>query len=91
MLSKRLTQLVTKGLTGLDLLTTWKLSRRQPLQIRVHSIGDWTPSGYYTQISTQPLALHQLAGWVRSVLELQVGRTLKVGRAAYCFCKAARW
>ena len=48
-----------------------------------------SPSGDYAQISTQPLALHQLAGWVRSVLELRVGRTLKVGCAAYCSCELA--
>ena len=63
-LSRHLTRLVVECLTGLDLLTTWKIRRIRPLQIRVHSICDWSPSGDCTQMTTQPRALHQLAGWV---------------------------
>ena len=89
LLNRHLTQLVEEGLTGLDLLTTWMIRRIQPIQIRVHSIYDWSPSGHCTQMTTQPLALHQLAGWVRSVSELRVGKKLKMGRVAFCSCEAA--
>ena len=87
-LNKRLIQHVEEGLTGLDLLTTWKIHCIQLLQIHVHSICHWSPSGDCTHMSTHLLALHQLAGWVQSVSKLRVGKTLKVGRAAFCSYEA---
>ena len=44
-LTNRLGELVADGLTGLDLLMTWQTRRVQPLQSRVHGIGEWSPHG----------------------------------------------
>ena len=66
-LTNRLGELVAEGLTGLDLMITWQSRRMQPLQSRVHGIGEWSPRGDSTWISNLPLAQYELAGWIQSM------------------------
>ena len=90
-LTNRLGELVAEGLTGLDLPMTWQTRCVQPQQSWVHGIGEWSPRGDSTRISTLPLAQHELEGWVRSVSFWVVDNPPQVGRAAYGLRDPAPW
>ena len=74
---------MAEGLASLDLLVTWQSRHVQPLQSRVHDIGEWSPLGDSTRILTLPLAQHKLASWIRSVSLWMVDGPPQVGRATH--------
>ena len=63
----------------------WSLRHVQPLQLRVHGIGEWSSTDDCTRMSTQVLSHRRLADWVKSISRLRVVFPFKHGRDAYCF------
>lgn len=64
-LCNRVNELILNGLTGLELLSFWRLRRVQPLQDRAHKLCQWSGLEDSSRIITVDLPTWQHNNWLR--------------------------